>query len=354
MKGLSTGVISTTRLTHATPAATFSHTSNRDWESDAQLPKGTKIKDIAAQLIDHFGANGIGDGLEVAMGGGRSKFLPNTITDPEYANQKGERQDGRHLINEYQQKFKADFVWNQAQFDAINPKKTQRLLGLFEPSHMQYEHDRTRDNRNNEPSLSEMTMKAIDILANNKQGYLLVVEAGRIDHAHHAGNAYRALSETVALSDAVKATLAKVNLEDTLVIVTADHSHTFTISGYPARGNPILGKVVAPGASATTKAEDGQPYTTLNYANGVGFHDNENDDALIEENTSVQPGRFTNLETVNTLLPNYRQEALIPLKSETHGGEDVAIFSGGPKAHLLRGVQEQTHIYYVMKHALGL
>lgn len=355
MKGLSTGVISTTRLTHATPAATFSHTSNRDWESDAQLPKGTNIKDIAAQLIDHFGANGIGDGLEVAMGGGRSKFLPNTITDPEYANQKGERQDGRHLINEYQQKFKADFVWNQAQFDAINPKKTQRLLGLFEPSHMQYEHDRTRDNRNNEPSLSEMTTKAIDILANNRQGYLLVVEAGRIDHAHHAGNAYRALSETVALSDAVKATLAKVNLEDTLVIVTADHSHSFTISGYPARGNPILGKVVAPGASVTTKAEDGKPYTTLNYANGVGFHDSENeDDALIEENTSIQTGRFKNLETVNTLLPNYRQEALIPLKSETHGGEDVAIFSGGPKAHLLRGVQEQTHIYYVMKHALGL
>lgn len=87
----------------------------------------------------------------------------------------------------------------------------------------------------------------------------------------------------------------------------------------------------------------------------MGFHDSENeDDALTEENTSLQPGRFTNLETINTLLPNYRQEALIPPKSETHGGEDVAIFSGGPKAHLLRGVQEQTHIYYVMKHALGL
>jgi alkaline phosphatase len=354
MKGLSTGVITTARLTHATPAATFSHTSNRDWESDAQLPKGTKIKDIAAQLIDHFGKNGIGDGLEVAMGGGRTKFLPNTISDPEYANKKGERQDGRHLINEYQQKFKADYVWNKTQFDAIDPHRTERLLGLFEPSHMQYEYDRTYDKKNNEPSLTEMTTKAIDILAKNKRGYLLVVEAGRIDHAHHIGNAYRALSDTVALSDAVKATLAKVSLEDTLLIVTADHSHTFTIAGYPARGNPILGKVVAPGATLTTKAEDGKPYTTLNYANGVGFHEDESDGhALTEENISPQTGRFTNLETVNTLLPNYHQEALIPLKSETHGGEDVAIFAGGPKAHLFSGVQEQTHIYYVMKHALG-
>jgi len=219
---------------------------------------------------------------------------------------------------------------------------------------MQYEHDRTDGNKNNEPSLTEMTTKAIDILAKNKKGYFLMVEAGRIDHAHHAGNAYRALSETVALSDAVKATLAKVDLNNTLVIVTADHSHTFTIVGYPARGNPILGKVVAPGEKVSTKAADGKPYTTLNYANGVGYHVDESDGHdLEEEDVSLQTGRFADLESVNTLQPNYRQEANIPLKSETHGGEDVAIFAGGPKAHLFHGVQEQTHIYYVMKHALG-
>lgn len=354
IKGLSTGVISTARLTHATPAATYAHTSNRDWESDAQLPEGARVKDIAAQLIDAFGQGGIGDGLEVALGGGRTKFLPNTQPDSEYPNKMGERLDGRNLIQEFQQKFKADYVWNKAQFDAIDPKKTQRLLGLFEPSHMQYEHDRTDGNKNNEPSLTEMTTKAIDILAKNKKGYFLMVEAGRIDHAHHAGNAYRALSETVALSDAVKATLAKVDLNNTLVIVTADHSHTFTIVGYPARGNPILGKVVAPGEKVSTKAADGKPYTTLNYANGVGYHVDESDGHdLEEEDVSLQTGRFADLESVNTLQPNYRQEANIPLKSETHGGEDVAIFAGGPKAHLFHGVQEQTHIYYVMKHALG-
>jgi alkaline phosphatase len=359
LKGLSTGVISTARLTHATPAATYAHTSNRDWESNAQLPEHTQVKDIAAQLIDNFGRGGVGDGLEVALGGGRTKFLPDTLIDPEYADKKGERTDQRNLIQEYQQKFNAQYVWNKTQFDAIDVHKTQRLLGLFEPSHMQYEHDRLANNqdskKNSEPSLSEMTSKAIDLLAKNKQGYFLMVEAGRIDHAHHAGNAYRALSETVALSDAVKVALSKVDLNNTLVIVTADHSHTFTIAGYPARGNPILGKVIAPGENKTTKAADGKPYTTLGYANGVGFHADDSDGHdLEEENVTLQPGRQANLETVNTLLPNYRQEANVPLKSETHGGEDVAIFAGGPKAHLFHGVQEQTHIFYVMKHALGL
>ncbi len=354
LKGLSTGVVSTARVTHATPAATYAHSSNRDWESNNQLPKRTQIKDIAAQLIDNFGQGGIGDGLEVVLGGGRKKFLPENMTDPEYPGKNGERTDGRNLIKEFQKKFNAKYVWNKAQFDAIDINKTRRLLGLFEPSHMHYEHDRPDEVENKEPSLGEMTSKAIDILAKNKKGYFLMVEAARIDHAHHAGNAYRALSDTVALSDAVKATLAKVDLNNTLVIVTADHSHTLTIAGYPARGNPILGKVIAPGKSVTTKAADGKPYTTLSYANGVGYHTDDSDGHhLEEENVGLQPGRIADLENVDTSQPNYRQEANMPHESETHAGEDVAIFAGGPKAHLFHGAQDQTHIYYVMQHALG-
>lgn len=361
LKGLSTGVISTARLTHATPAATYAHSSNRNWETNAELPKDAKVRDIAAQLIDNFGAGtgAIGDGLEVALGGGRTKFMPNTMADPEYADKIGGRTDGRNLVEEFKQKFNAHYVWNKAQFDAIDTQKTQRLLGLFEPSHMKYEHDRAKSAMNqpslDEPSLSEMTTKSIDILSKNKKGYFLMVEAGRVDHAHHAGNAYRALSETVALSDAVKATLDKVDLNNTLVIVTADHSHTLTISGYPARGNPILGKVIKPGEPETTKAEDGKPYTTLSYANGVGYHaDDEDGHDLDELDLTPQAGRVANLQEINTENPNYHQEANVPLKSATHGGEDVAIFAGGPKAHLFSGIQEQTHIFYVMKHALGL
>ena len=351
LSGRSTGVVTTARLTHATPAATYAHTSTRDWEADSNVAVGSAVKDIAAQLIDNFGAGGIGNGLEVAMGGGRTYFLPNTVFDPEYTTTKGRRKDGRNLVDEFQAKFTGKYVWNKAQFDAIDPATTTHLLGLFEPSHMQYDYDRATDTAG-EPSLTEMTDKAIDILKNNPKGYFLMVEGGRIDHAHHAGNAYRALSDTVAFSDAIKRTLEKVDLNDTLVIVTADHSHTFTIAGYPARGNPILGKVMSPGATATAKASDGNPYTTVSYANGVGYYQNQAGDAVYTQ--TPRAGRIENMETVNTQDPNFHQEVTVPLTSETHAAEDVAIFAGGPKAYLFQGVQEQSYIYYVMKDALGL
>jgi alkaline phosphatase len=77
--GRATGIVSTARITHATPAATYAHTPNRDWEANANLPAAAVTggaKDIAAQMIDNFGAGAIGDGLEVALGGGRTYFLP--------------------------------------------------------------------------------------------------------------------------------------------------------------------------------------------------------------------------------------------------------------------------------------
>lgn len=350
LHGRSTGVISTARITHATPAATYAHTSMRDWETNGDVPARSQVKDIAAQAIDNFGKGGVGDGIEVLLGGGRSKFLPNTVIDPEDTSKRGERSDGRNLVDEYVTKFGARYVWNQAQFGAINPANTKRLIGLFSRSHMQYEHDRST-HKAKEPSLAEMTGKAIDILLQNPKGFFLMVEAGRIDHAHHAGNAYRALTDTVALSDAVKKALEKVSLEDTLVIVTADHSHTMTIGGYPARGNPILGKVINPGARAYALAQDGKPYTTITYANGKGYHTNVAGDAVYD--LPIKAGRVEDMGSVDTEDPNFHEEATVPLDKETHSGEDVEVFAGGPNAYLFHGVQEQSYIFHVMKDAFG-
>jgi len=216
---------------------------------------------------------------------------------------------------------------------------------------MEYEADRARDT-GGEPSLAEMTAKAIDILARKPRGYFLMVEGGRIDHGHHAGNAYRALTDTIALSDAVRAALARVDLRETLVIVTADHSHVFTMAGYPARGNPILGNVVQPGESAPALAADGKPYTTLGYANGAGFHDGAAGVAPYPR--EPRAGRTQDLSAVDTTHVDFHQEALVPLESETHGGEDVAIFAGGPSAQHFHGVQEQSYVFHVMRAALGL
>lgn len=348
-QGLATGIVSTARITHATPAATYAHTSMRDWEADSDLPTGTRISDIAAQLIDNFGAGGIGNGLEVVLGGGRSKFLPREMPDPEYPAKAGERRDGRNLAQEFVRKFDAVFVWNRMQFASFVPSSGKRLLGLFEPSHMHWEHDRNRD-QSGEPSLAEMTHKAIEVLRRNKRGYLLIVEAGRIDHAHHDGNAYRALTDTIALSDAVAVAAEKTDPQKTLIVVTADHSHVFTLAGYPKRGNPILGKVVEPGNDAPVLAIDGKPYTTLSYANGQGFQDEVHSGAA---QVAAGTGREHDLSRIDTAHPDFHQQALVPLRAETHSGEDVQIFARGPNAHLFHGVQDQTYIYQVMRDALG-
>lgn len=353
--GLSTGVVSTARITHATPAATYAHSTERNWERDTQVPAGAPNKDIASQLIDNFGPGKIGDGIEVVLGGGRREFIPSTMNDPEDAGSKGRRGDGRNLAAEFEAKFNGEFIYDRAGFDNFNVNSGKRLLGLFEQSHMEYEHDRPTDT-GGEPSIAEMTEKAIEVLERNKKGFVLVVEAGRVDHAHHVGNAYRALTDAIALSDAVKKAMEMTDPRDTLIVVTADHSHTFTIAGYPKRGNPILGKVVTPGNEAPnySLAADGNPYTTVSYANGLGYRENSPVEDAYADGLGAQVGRVADLRDVDTTNPNFHQEALVPLGSETHAGEDVAIYAGGPRAHLFRGTREQNYIFHVMKDALGL
>lgn len=341
--GQSTGVVSTARLTHATPAATYAYSPDRNWEDDKDMPQEAKdagCKDIASQLIDFD----YGNGIEVAMGGGRRSFIPATMADPEDADRTGERQDGRNLTEEWVNQYdRSAYVWNKKQFDNIDPASTDHLLGLFNRSHMEYEADREEDSAG-EPSLAEMTDKAIDILSKNRKGFFLSVEAGRIDHGHHSGNAYRALHDAIALSEAVQTALEKTDPRETLIIVTADHSHVMSIAGYPQRGNSILGKVVTTDKQGNPSdnvllAADGLPYTTLGYANGPG---------PLGHTSGV---RRVDLNNYDTEARDFRQESLIPMYSETHAGEDVAIYAGGPWAHLFRKTQEQSFIYYVMNHA---
>jgi alkaline phosphatase len=302
------------------------------------------------------GANLV-NGIEVVMGGGRRHFLPRdaAYNSPDAVSAiEGERTDGQDLISLWQSMYpNGRYVYDQNGFDAINPQSTERVLGLFNESHMQYEADRANDIAG-EPSLTEMTQKAIDRLDNNRRGYFLMVEAGRIDHAHHAGSAVGALTDTVELSDAVARARALTSDSDTLIIVTADHSHVMTMAGYPKRGNPILGKVVNIGEDEPKLAADGAPYTTLSYANGRGFAElGAETNADVRYGLPVQGGRHLKHDT-DTESPGYHQEALVPLSSETHGGDDVAIYASGPGAHLLSGSLEQNVIFHVMRYMADL
>ena len=98
--GMATGIVTTTRITHATPAAAYAHVADRDWEDDADLPAEAKAQgclDIARQLIGFSH----GDGPEVVLGGGRAYFMPSAQADAEYPERKGNRADGRDLIGEW-------------------------------------------------------------------------------------------------------------------------------------------------------------------------------------------------------------------------------------------------------------
>ena len=363
--GLSTGIVSTARLTHATPAATYAHTVNRDWEDDAATPESARkagYPDIARQFVElrH------GDGIDVALGGGRAQFLSNTASDPEYPRLKGSRLDGRDLTLEWTGKHRRSrYVWNEEQFRSVDGSNTDHLLGLFEPSHMQYEHDRKRDPAG-EPSLTEMTAKAIDILSRNPRGYFLMVEAGRIDHAHHAGNAFRALTDTIELSNAVRLAMRRTRQDDTLIVVTADHSHGLTLAGSATRGNPILGLVRDnndDGTPSTYPQLDllGKPYTTLAYRDGPGYSGGSSTQPEGPKRfphapraVSEMPRSRPDLTWRDTQDPDYMQEISVPLASESHSGEDVAIYAGGPASHLFHGVREQNYVFHVMSHALRL
>ena len=332
--GMSTGAVTTATITHATPGATYAHIANRDWESDAAMTPEAIAQgcaDIARQLVEIK----YGDGFEVAMGGGRQNFMPNTANDPEDEGKKGKRKDGKDLTQAWQARYgnSGAYVWNKEQFDKLDPNNVDHVLGLFEMSHMEYDYDRPKD-KAGEPSLAEMTDKAIDILSKNPEGFVLLVEGGRVDHGSHAGNAYRTLSDAVALNEAVKTILRKVDLNETLVVVTGDHSHTLTIAGYAKRGNPILGISVGVDDEPIL-GMDGKPYTTIGFANGPGGQKGERKMLTMEETTD----------------PDFIQQSLVPMQSETHGGEDLGIYAIGPWSHLFQGTVEENYTFHVMNFA---
>uniref|UniRef100_A0A3Q3AUA9 Alkaline phosphatase n=1 Tax=Kryptolebias marmoratus TaxID=37003 RepID=A0A3Q3AUA9_KRYMA len=282
--GKSVGVVTTTRVQHATPATTYAHSASRKWYSDADMPDSAKkdgCTDIASQLIKNID-------IDVIIGGGRKYMTPRGTKDPEYPwdfSSRGKRRDGRNLIQEWQSMKTgkvAHYVWNKTDFDAVDPETTNYLMG------------------------------------------------GRIDQAHHAGQAYMALHEAIAFDKAIAKGLELTKDEETLTIVTADHSQPLTFNGFPFRGQSILGK-------SPLWATDMLPYTTLMYGNGPG--------------NKIINGKRPDIRNVTTKSKDYIQFSAVPMKSTTHSGEDVAVLARGPMAHLFSGVQEQNYIAHAMAYA---
>ena len=189
--GKSTGIISTTSIVDATPAVFVAH-----------VPSRAQSEDIAAQLL--------ASRVNVALGGGKRNFTPESAG--------GKRKDGRDILEEA--KKRGYDVFDTA--DAMAKSTSDRMIGLFDFG------------PNSEPSIADMTSKAISVLSKNNKGFFLMSEGGLIDPNAHGGNAQGMVKETLMFDEAVRVALefARKN-SDTLVVVTADHE-TGGVAAYSA------------------------------------------------------------------------------------------------------------------------
>ncbi|KAH8234216.1 hypothetical protein KR038_003663 [Drosophila bunnanda] len=337
--GKNAGLVTTARVTHASPAGVYAHTADRNWENDWEVANGNcdteQTIDIARQLVEQS----VGQGLKVILGGGRQNFINTTVNDEE--GYPGYRTDGRHLIRDWlaqkrEANVSANYVWSRKGLSLVDLDSTDYLLGLFASSHLPYNGDRNRKRSQlADPSLSELTEAAIKVLRRNDEGFFLFVEGARIDMAHHDTYARRSLEDTAEFAKAVQVARELTSEEDTLIVVTADHGHVMSINGYPFRDQDITG--------LAQLADDDLPYTILSYANGPGYtsaYNRAEGRALLKERLTEDP--------------NFQHPTLVPLSAESHGGDDVPVYASGPYAQYFSGNYEQSNIPALMGRAAGI
>ncbi len=197
-EGYACGLVTTTRVTHATPAAWVSHQIERDSEEEIALDY-LRFKP------------------EILLGGGSKQFDPKS------------RKDGRDLFAEFAQRG-YDIVKNKEAFFSQEIILSERpLLGVFNRSHISYYVDRVnfRELGDMQPTLAEMTAVALKKLSGNPKGFILQVEAGRIDHANHSNDAWGAIMDTLELDHTLGIIREFLRTNpNTLVILTSDHGNS--------------------------------------------------------------------------------------------------------------------------------
>jgi len=192
--GKKVGLVTTTRITHATPAGFAAVQRSRD-DEDAIAPQYLEV-------------------VDVLMGGGLRHYDPNL------------RPDKRDLLTEYTRKGYA--FWNRRE-QVVSKETPEKVLGLFYNSHLPFtiDHLHSEELKRSVPTLAEMTRKALEILSRSPHGFLLQVEGGRVDHAAHANDAAAILWDQLAFDDAIEVVYQfAARRDDTLVIVTSDHGNS--------------------------------------------------------------------------------------------------------------------------------
>ncbi|KAH8401558.1 hypothetical protein KR009_006466, partial [Drosophila setifemur] len=325
--GKSTGIVTTTTLTHASPSGAYAKTANRMWECDTDVTSygvdASSCIDMATQLVTQTP----GKNFEIMFGGGMGKFLPKTIKDSHGT--AGERSDGVNLLSRWQGLHDGGvLVTNRKQLLSVNVSAVSSIVGLFQSKLMDFHMDA---DASYQPTLSELTEVTIKKLSQNENGYFAFIEGGLIDYGNHYTQAGYALDEALEFEKAIQLARDLTDIEDTLIVVTADHGHAVSIAGYPGRGTNILG------INQHDTDVNGVKYSVLNYAAGPNQYLDET-------------GQRIDLEGIlggdEAIFPSY-----ISKDQGVHSGEDVGIFASGPQSHLFTGLMQQSTIPHLMAYA---
>jgi len=316
------GVITTSMVVDATPAAVFAHAPTRRWLDPRRLTaedRAAGCHDLPEQLI--------AADLDVVLGGGLAVFTSEA--------EGGVREDGHDLTADWSAMGDGRvFVSDGAELAAFDRENVDQLFGLFTPVEMFEESvSDPADGPTTSPSLAEMTDAALDVLERGDAGYVLMVEQEGTDEFQHAGLILRALDSGVELFDAVRLTLDRVDLSETLIIVTADHGQPLAFGGGARLEDPIMSLSHWQGPADI--AQDGAPFSVLGFY--VGPH-----------------GRVADADLSNEDLndPAYIPDAAVPLGVVTHSAVDVPVYAIGPWSDLFAGVMEQSTIFSLVRHAM--
>ncbi len=347
-RGMATGIVSTSNITDATPAAMVSHTRRRAEQNF-----------IAQSMLEDKHRP------DVILGGGSRHFIPMDVPG-------SKRKDNVDVIKSFED---LGYSFSGTKTELENtPESADKLLGLYQLDNMNVYIDRAVIKNpkvlkgfNDQPGLVEMTEKAIDTLSKNDNGFFLMVEGACVDKQLHVLDWQRAAYDNIELDKAVGvAQKFAAQNDDTLIVVVADHAHGASITG---TYHELDGKT---GREAVRTYADSK-WPTFEDADGDGFPDNPDPAVTLAVQFANHPDcnidyRFKDVPTppaimgkdgkaiANPLTKGEFYAGNIPAKAdqEVHAADDVILTAQGPGADYFKGTMDNTEVFFGIVRALGI
>lgn len=323
--GKKTGIVTTVPVTHATPAGFCTNSESRNDQAG-----------IALNYLAH--------GPNVILGGGQNYFDPKL------------RKDNRNLYSEFQSKAYR-VATQKSEFKKI---KRGDILGVFDKEGLPYTLD-AKNNKDQEkeiPSLAEMTQKAIELMQDHQDGFVLQVEGGKVDWAAHANDAGALLYDQIAFDEAIEVAMNfALQNEETLVIITTDHGNANPGMLYGKNVNENFDRIHSFKATNDWILQGITPSDNLEvvrerieFANGFGIQKEEAQEILayytgLQKEEGLYNYKNLPFKKLSQIQQNYHS---VGWASGNHTGDFVELASFGPGSQRIDGFIKNTDLHYIL------